>query len=111
MLREARALGDELVAVVALDQTVLEVKKRLPHHTEKERLKQLEATSIPTRVRLGSSGDKLAVVREEKPAIIGLGYDQTFFTKELEKEFGDTITIVRLQAFKPNIYKSSLLRP
>ncbi len=111
MLKEARALGDELVVVVALDKTVEQLKGRLPHYSEGERKKHLEETGLASRVRLGSSGDKLAVVREEKPDVIALGYDQTFFTKELEETFGVTTTIVRLQAFKPDIYKSSLLRP
>jgi glycerol-3-phosphate cytidylyltransferase-like family protein len=111
LLKEAKALGDELVVVVALDKTVEQLKGRLPYHSEGGRKKQIENTGLASRVRLGSSGDKLAVVREEKPDMIALGYDQTFFTKELEETFGATTAIVRLQAFKPDIYKSSLLRP
>lgn len=107
MLREAKDLGDYLVVVVARDQTVSEVKGHYPENNEEFRLKQLKACDIPDKVRLGGVGDKHAVIREEKPDIIALGYDQQFFLADLEK-FG--AQVVHLKPFKPDIYKTSLLK-
>lgn len=107
MLEEARELGDYLVVVVARDITVSEVKGHYPDNNEEKRLKQLKACNIADKVRLGSPGNKHAVIEEEKPDVIALGYDQNAFTADLEK-YG--IQVVRLQPYKPEIYKSSLLK-
>jgi len=113
-LSEAKKLGDYLVVVVARDKTVAEVKKRLPLHNENERLKQLQQLGIADKVVLGGSGrDRLAVVGSERPDIICLGYDQQSFTNKLEEQLrqrGLEVKIVRMRAYKPGIYKSSLLR-
>lgn len=112
-LTEARKLGDYLVVVVARDDTVKEVKKRQPLHSENERVRNLQQLGITDKVVLGYSGDKLKIVGEEKPDVICLGYDQTFFTdkiKEKLQERGVSVEIVRMPAYKPEMYKSSLLR-
>jgi len=112
-LREARKLGDYLVVVVARDETVRKVKKRKPQHDENERVRSMERLRIADKVILGNSGDKLNVVEQEKPNILCLGYDQLFFTgkvKERLQQRGLTVEVARLPAFKPGIYKSSLLR-
>lgn len=112
-LTEARKLGDYLVVVVARDDTVKEVKKRQPLHSENERVRQLQQLGIADKVVLGNSGDKLRVVEEEKPSIICLGYDQTFFTdkiKERLQQRGLNVKVVRLPAYKPEVYKSSLIK-
>jgi len=107
MLKEAKQLGDHLIVVVARDVTVKEVKGSQPLNNENIRIARLEESSLPHTVRLGNQGDKHTVVSEEKPDIIALGYDQRFFTEGLEK-LG--ITIIRLKPYKPDIYKSSLLK-
>ncbi len=109
MLKEAERYGDSLVIIVAKDSTVKKIKGRLPIHSETVRLKSLEALAIADRVRLGNSGDKHQVIREEKPDVIALGYDQKFFTEGLDKVLEKPITIVRLSPYKPEIYKSSKL--
>ena len=112
-LREARKLGDFLVAVVALDGTVAAVKGRAPARSEGERLRQVERLGIADRVVLGGSGDKLAVVERERPDVLAFGYDQRAFTEsaaeELEKR-GVKVEVVRIGAFRPERFKSSLLR-
>lgn len=112
-LREAKKLGSYLVVVVARDGTVKEVKKRQPLHSENERVRNLQHLGIADKVILGNHRDKLKVVEDEKPGIICLGYDQTFFTenvKERLRQRGLNVEVVRLPAYKPEIYKSSLLR-
>ena len=112
-LSEAKKLGDYLVVVVARDETVKEVKSRQPLHNENERVKNLQQLGIADKVILGNPGDKLKVVEDEKPSIICLGYDQTFFTnniKEKLRQRGLDVEVVRLPAYKPEVYKSSLIK-
>ncbi len=112
-LTEAKKLGGFLVVVVARDETVNAVKGRLPLHSESERVHNLRQLKIADKIVLGNPGDKLKVVESEKPAIICLGYDQTFFTDGIKEKLlqrGLDVEIVRLPAFKPEVYKSSLLR-
>ncbi len=112
-LTEAKKLGDYLVVVVARDGTVKEVKKRQPLHSENERVRSLQQLGIADKVVLGNSGDKLKVIEVEKPQIICFGYDQTFFTdkiKEKLRQRGLNVEVVRLPAYKPEVYKSSLIK-
>lgn len=112
-LAEAKKLGDYLVVVVARDGTVKEVKKRQPLHSENERVRNLQQLGIADKVVLGNSGDKLKIVEEEKPQIICLGYDQKAFTENAKEKLlrrGLNVEVVRLPAYKPEIYKSSMLR-
>ncbi len=111
--RQAKKKGDYLMVVVARDRTVRQIKKRRPIHTEKQRLTQLRKLGIADRVVLGLFGDKLKIVQRLKPDIICLGYDQRVFIRPLKKELakhGLHPAIIRLKAFKPHKYKSSLLR-
>lgn len=112
-LSEAKKLGDYLAVVVARDETVKEVKSQPPLHNENERVKNLQQLGIADRVILGNPGDKLKVVQDERPGIICLGYDQKFFTegiKEKLQQRGLNVEVIRLPAYKPEIYKSSLIR-
>ena len=112
-LNEAKKLGDYLVVVVARDETVEAVKKQPPLHNESVRVHNLEQLGIADKVILGNTGDKLKVVEDEKPAVIALGYDQTFFTHKIAEKLqqrGLSVEVVRIPAHKPEVYKSSLLR-
>jgi FAD synthetase len=108
-LGQAAAYGD-LTVVVARDATVEAVKGRPPKRPEAERLQAvLEAGYHAV---LGSQGDKYAVLRAFRPEVICLGYDQTAFTDGLRQaceESDIAAEIVRIDAHKPDIYKSSLL--
>ena len=68
-LEQAKRLGDELVVVIANDNSE---KVFIP---AKQRKIVLEALRPVDRVIVGSDKDKLDVVRREKPDIIALGYD------------------------------------
>lgn len=112
-LAQAKKLGDYLAVVVARDETVKEVKKRQPLNSEAVRLKNLQQLGIADKVVLGHSGDKLKIVEEEKPQVICLGYDQSFFTDKIKEKLqqrGLDVEVVRLPAYKPDVYKSSLIR-
>lgn len=113
-LKKASEFGDFLVAVVALDETVKKVKGRLPVNNQRSRMASLMASGLVDEVLLGNSGDKYAVIEQVRPDIIVLGYDQEAFVSSLSDELDKReldVEVVRLQeSFKPEKYKSSLLR-
>ncbi len=87
-LRKAKALGDYLVVVVANDRTAARTKKYdvLPQSERKENVERL---GIADKVVIGDERDFLKVVREEKPNVIALGYDQKTDEKMLAKLLSD----------------------
>lgn len=111
--RQAKEYGDYLVVVVGRDSTVQSVKKQLPKFNENERLDAVQKALFVNYARLGNEGvSPYEVIKEVKPDIICLGYDQTHFTEKLEqkiKKMGLSIEIKRLKPYKPEIYHSSLL--
>ena len=112
LFRQAKALGDRLVVVVALDTTVEAVKGRVPRFTAQERVGAVRAHLLVDEAILGQEGDKLAVVVRVRPDVLLLGYDQQAFTEGLSAALaarGLTPRIVRARAFEPERYKSSLL--
>lgn len=113
-LREAKKLGDYLVVVVALDKTVLEVKDHAPKNNQDIRIKNLQQLGIADKIISGNPGDKLKVVEDETPEIICFGYDQKAFTdhakEKLQQRGVKNTKVVRLPAYHPDKYKSSLLK-
>lgn len=112
-LRQARALGDVLICVVARDETVQKIKGYAPGWSEKKRKKTILESGLADTVVLGNMDDKYEVVRKFKPHVIALGYDQFVFTFRLEKFLIDEkidAKIVRMQPYEPGIFKTSLLR-
>ena len=111
--RQAKEHGDFLVVVVGRDSTVLKVKGRLPKFSEHDRLDVVQKAPFVDYARLGNEGvSRYQIIKEVNPNIICLGYDQTHFTEQLPekiKELGLNIPIVRLEAYKPEIYHSSIL--
>ena len=111
MLSEAKTYGDYLTVVVSRDDTTTQVKGDRPVFEEKDRLKSIEGTGIADKVRLGNLGeDKYKVIAEENPDIIALGYDQIAFVDKLKENIKPTIKIVRLNAYFPEIFKSSKIK-
>lgn len=111
-LSKAKELGDFLVVVVALDETVMQTKNKKPQHSADERIRRLHEFGVADKIIAGNPGDKLKVVADEKPDVICLGYDQTFFTENLKEklaQLGLKPEIVRIGAYMPELYKSSRL--
>ncbi|TAN32962.1 FAD synthase [Patescibacteria group bacterium] len=108
VLKQAKKYGDYLVAVAARDTNVRKIKGRAPLNNEKTRVRNLKKLGLADKARLGYVRDPYKVITEEKPNVIALGYDQKEFVEGL-KRFKN-VKIVRLKAFKPNIYKSSKMR-
>ncbi len=112
-LKQALALGDELVVVVARDETVKRIKGEKPDHSQRKRLKVIKSLPFVTKAVIGNREDKFKVIKQFKPDIIALGYDQFVFTYQLNKiliQNKMNTKIVRLKPFKPEINKSSIIK-
>lgn len=84
-LEQAKALGDELVVVVACDKTV-RAKKHEPITPEGMRARIVDSLKPVNKVVIGREGDIFDTVKEVRPDIIVLGFDQKFDENTLEKE-------------------------
>ncbi|MCD6236703.1 MAG: FAD synthase [Thermoplasmata archaeon] len=96
-LEEAKGLGDELVVVVAHDETVKK-RKHTPIMPQEMRRKIVESLKCVDKAVNGKEGDMLDIVKEIRPDIIALGYDQRFDEKKLGEQLkkeGLDIKIVR----------------
>jgi FAD synthetase len=99
--------------VLARDETVKQVKGKYPENNEKIRLKAVSQIKEVDKAILGDKKDKYLSLKKFLPDIIVLGYDQFVFTYKLPKLFIDlnlNAEIVRINSFKPEIFKSSLIK-
>jgi len=97
-----------LLIVVARDSNVLKIKGKKPKFNEHERVTAIQKTSLADEVILGNPNDFYECLRTYQPDIIGLGYDQYADLDYLKTHF-PTIKIIRIDAFEPEKYKSSIL--
>ena len=110
-LEEARSYGDYLIVVVARDENILRFKGKKPENNEGYRLEQVRKLNFVDEVILGHKDDVFKVLEEFKPDVICLGYDQK--AEKLKEGLGKRnlkAEIVRAKPFKPEIYKSSILK-
>lgn len=85
-LNQAKSYGDELVVVVASDDTVRR-RKHEPITPDYMRAKIVAALKPVDRAVVGHSGGSIFdIVREIRPDVIVLGYDQGFDEKVLEEQ-------------------------
>lgn len=111
--KQAKNLADELHVVIARDKTVQAVKKHLSVQNELTRQLQVQEHPLVTQAHLGNLDDKYSIIEDVQPDVIALGYDQESFTASLPEELkkrGLNPKIVRLQAYHPEVYKTSKLR-
>ncbi|MCL1811829.1 MAG: FAD synthase [Methanomassiliicoccaceae archaeon] len=83
-LQQAKALGDELIVVVACDDTVRK-NKHEPITPERMRVRIVDSLKPVDKAILGREGDILDIVKEMSPDVIVLGFDQTFNENDLKK--------------------------
>jgi FAD synthetase len=83
-LTQARALGDELFVIVARDSNVTHKPK--PIVPEEQRLEMVNALGMVDKALLGSEKDMFEPLKQIRPDVIALGYDQRFDSELLEKE-------------------------
>jgi len=100
-LEEAKKLGDELIVVIANDETVRK-NKHNPVTPQEMRRKLVEALKPVDKAVIGYKDDFLKIVEEIRPDIIALGYDQNFDEEEIRnalKRRGLNVKIVRCSKY------------
>ena len=112
-LKEAKKHGNTLNVVVARDSTVKQIKGKYPLNNELKRLAKIQNLDYVDDAFLGYEEDKYKIIKELRPDVICLGYDQNSFTDNLEAILRDrdlTPKIVKFEkSFKPELYKTSKL--
>ena len=103
--------GAQLVVVVARDNTVLSRKGRKPILPENQRRELVASIRTVDRAILGHENfDMLAILREVKPDVICVGYDQQEIKKSVKsllKREGLDIPLVQIPKFGPDGLNSS----
>jgi len=85
-INEARSHGDQLVAIVARDSVVEKLKGKLPKYNEVERIKDLLEVKEIDLVFLGDpETGTYNILKEIRPDIVFLGYDQNVLCEDLKK--------------------------
>lgn len=109
-LLQAKMLGSELVVIIARDDNVERIKGIRPEHDELCRKANVERTGIADRVVLGHlSGDLFTILEELSPDVVALGYDQRVDEGRVKRRF-PSCSVVRLDSYHPEKYKSSFYR-
>ena len=106
-LEQAAKRGD-LFVIVARDTSVQHIKGRISSQNETERLAGVRIAFPHATVLLGDPEDYLRPVRELKPDLILLGYDQKLPPGVSEEDL--PCPVERAQPFAPETYKSSILK-
>ena len=110
-LNAAKALGDVLVVVIATDKTALKMKKRPPLHNQELRRELVSCLTMVDMAIIGHEEDIFETVKEVKPNIIVLGYDQVHQDKFIAdgcKRINLDVEIVRLQSPVPELSSSDI---
>lgn len=121
-LKQAKKLGSFLIVSVARDVNVKKIKKKLPVFAEKKRVEHIKQLKIANKIVLGGLKDPWPHIKKEKPDVIALGYDQNSYVSnqrtvnskqnleaQLQKH-GLKTKVVRLRSFRPEVFKSSIIR-
>jgi FAD synthetase len=83
-LEESRKLGDELHVIVARDANVRHKPRPVIH--EDQRLKMVAALKPVDHAVLGDLHDMFRPIREIKPSIITIGFNQHFDEQKIKEE-------------------------
>jgi len=116
MFRQARLLAPntQLIVSIGRDATVTRLKGTAPRMSEIERANSIRESRLVDEVVLGDDVGYMRHIREARPDIIALGYDQEGeFVERLEndlKQAGLSVRVVRLDSYKPDTFKTSKLR-
>lgn len=112
-LFDARTYGDRLITVVSTNNNVVKFKWEKPLYDQLKRVFDVASSKIPYEVLLWDTLSPMDYVKKYKPKVICLGYDQVWFSNMLDdflKSENIDAKVVRLDSFKPEIYKSSILK-
>jgi len=102
-------LGDELYVVVARDSTAARNGKS-PIFSEDTRLQLVSELRSVDHAILGHEGDIFQTVRDVRPDVITLGFDQRFDTDLIVKKCADmgiNVRVERISRFESDTIQSS----
>ena len=114
-LEQARAYGDKLVTIVALDETIHTVKWTPPTHPLTDRITHVQQIDIPQHtVVAGDAHNVYACLHTYSPTVIYLWYDQRSFDAGIidycTHHDLPLPTILRWSSYMPDVYKSSIIK-
>ena len=110
-LNAAKALGGILIVAIATDKTAKKMKKRSPLHNQELRRELVSCLSMVDKAIVGHEDDIFQTVKEVKPNIIVLGYDQVHQEKFISdgcKRINLNVEIVRLETPVPHLSSSEI---
>ena len=110
-LNAAKALGGVLVVAIATDKTAKKMKKRSPLHNQELRRELVSCLSMVDKAIVGHEDDIFQTVKEIKPDIIVLGYDQVHQEKFISdgcKRINLNVEIARLESPVPHLSSSQI---
>jgi cytidyltransferase-like protein len=110
-LNAAKALGGVLVVAIATDKIAEKMKKRSPLHNQELRRELVSCLSMVDKAIVGHEDDIFQTVKEVKPNIIVLGYDQVHQEKFISdgcKRINLDVEIVRLESPVPHLSSSEI---
>ena len=110
-LNAAKALGDVLVVAIATDKIAQKMKKRPPLHNQELRRELVGCLSMVDSAIVGHEDNIFETVKEVKPNIIVLGYDQVHQEKFIDdgcKRINIDVEIVRLETPVPHLSSSEI---
>ena len=110
-LNAAKALGDILVVAIATDKTAQKMKKRSPLHSQELRYELVSSLSMVDVAVIGHEDDIFETVKDVKPDVIVLGYDQIHQEKFISdgcKRINLDVKIVRLETPIPELSSSDI---
>lgn len=114
LFKQARRHGERLVVIIARDTTYERLRGYRPLHNEYERLKNVAQEPLVDEAFLGDARDPYRALRQHRPDVVCLGYDQDAFVEHLASKllsFGlRSTSIVRLDPYRAEHFKSSLLK-
>lgn len=114
LLQAAGTYGDVLV-FLAQDDVIRRLKHREPHQMFEVRAQALLRHPHVRRVRPSDNKEgEYCGITEEKPEIIGFGYDQDALRENFlawKEKTGYHCVVITFAPFNPQIFKTSLLNP
>jgi len=114
-LSQAKQRCDILITIVARDKNVRLLKHKQATDHEEQRLQHVLDSKIPDLAILWHHENHFACLETYTPEVLCLGYDQVWFSEGLQRfytrHWRQLPTIVRLNPYKPDKRKTSLIQP
>ncbi len=111
--QQAKKFGSQLIVIITTDNNATKQKNNPPTYTQQERLQHIKALKYVDNAHIGDEIDYFTFIQEYSPDLICLGYDQLYSETQLRQELKERelkTHVLRIDAYKPEIYKSHLLK-